>query len=123
MLSTPSPCWPVAQVVELRRVLLAIAASAPAATGAAGATPDADRQAELLHQLRHDCGSCHGITMAGGLGPALLPAQLAGRGDEELARIVLDGVPRTPMPAWRTLLTEDEALWLVQRLKEGLDEE
>ena len=90
---------------------------------AAAAAPDADRQAELLHRLRHDCGSCHGMTMAGGLGPALLPAALEGRSDEELARIVLDGVPRTPMPPWRFEITEDEALWLVGRLKEGLDED
>lgn len=123
MLSTPCPSWSVAQVVELRRVLLVTGAGALAATGAAGATPDADRQAELLHQLRQDCGSCHGITMAGGLGPALLPEVLAGHSDEELARIVLDGVPRTPMPPWRTLISEDEVLWLIRRLKEGLDEE
>jgi cytochrome c55X len=63
------------------------------------------------------------MTMRGGLGPALLPATLAGCSDEELAAIVLDGIPRTPMPPWRALISDDEALWLVERLKEGLDEE
>jgi cytochrome c55X len=88
---------------------------------AAAAAPGEARQAELLHRLRHDCGSCHGMTFKGGLGPALLPATLAGRAEEELARIVLDGIPRTPMPPWGVELSEAEALWLVRRLKEGLD--
>jgi cytochrome c55X len=57
------------------------------------------------------------MTMRGGLGPTL-----AGRSDEELAAIVLDGIPRRPMPPWRALISDDEALWLVERLKEGLDE-
>ena len=109
-------------MAERGRFLLAGGAIVLTAAAALGATPDADRQAELLHWLRHDCGSCHGMTMRGGLGPALLPATLAGRRDEELAEIVLDGIPRTPMPPWRALISDDEALWLVERLKEGLDE-
>jgi hypothetical protein len=36
------------------------------------------RQKELIHLVRQDCGSCHGMTLQGGLGPALLPAN-AGR--------------------------------------------
>lgn len=108
-------------MAEPGRALIAGGMIALVSAGAALGAPDADRQAELLHRLRHDCGSCHGMTMAGGLGPALLPAALEGRSDEELARIVLDGVPRTPMPPWRFEITLDEALWLVGRLKEGLD--
>lgn len=88
---------------------------------AADAAPSEARQAELLHRLRHDCGSCHGMTLKGGLGPALLPANLAGRAEDELLRIVLDGIPRTPMPPWDVELSEAEVLWLVRRLKEGLD--
>ena len=40
-------------------------------TGAAVAQdgPSAARQDELLHLLRQDCGSCHGLTLRGGLGP------------------------------------------------------
>lgn len=103
---------------------LPVGAAVALAAGAAAADAiDVGRQAELLHRLRHDCGSCHGMTMQGGLGPPLLPATLEGRADEELARIVLDGVPRTPMPPWRIEITEDEALWLVGRLKGGLDED
>lgn len=86
----------------------------------AAAEPDAARQRELLHLLRHDCGSCHGLTLKGGLGPALLPDDLAGRPEEGLVQIVLDGVPGRPMPPWRGLLPEDEVAWLVARLMEGI---
>ena len=36
-----------------------------------GASPDAARRAELVTLVRQDCGSCHGLTLKGGLGPAL----------------------------------------------------
>ncbi len=110
-------------MAEVCRALVAGAAAGLAFATTAGAAPDAERRAELLHRLRHDCGSCHGMTLAGGLGPPLLPAALEGRGVEELAAIIIDGVPRTPMPPWGTEITDDEARWLVMRLKEGLDEE
>ena len=86
------------------------------------AEPDAARQAELLHRLRHDCGSCHGMTMKGGLGPPLLPEVLAGRDDAELARVIVDGRPGTPMPPWDFEISDAEAEWLVRALKKGLDD-
>jgi cytochrome c55X len=81
--------------------------------------PTPARQAELLHRLDQDCGSCHGLTRKGGLGPALLPVDLADKSRDSLVAIVLDGVPGTPMPPWRGELSEDEAAWLVDRLLEG----
>jgi cytochrome c55X len=33
--------------------------------------------------------------------------------------IILDGVPGTPMPGWRPLITEAEARWIAGTLKEG----
>jgi cytochrome c55X len=83
--------------------------------------PPVERQAELLHLLRHDCGSCHGLTMGGGLGPALSPQALAGKDDQVLTAIVLDGVPGTPMPPWRTELSRDDAAWMIARLKAGIE--
>ncbi len=77
-------------------------------------------KAELLRLVRHDCGSCHGLTLKGGLGKPLLPKNLAGRDARTLARIILDGIPGTPMPAWRGILTERDALWIARKLKEGL---
>lgn len=79
------------------------------------------QQQSLMNLLRQDCGSCHGLTMKGGLGAPLLPETLAGKPDEALAEIILDGLPGTPMPAWRPLLTEAEAAWMVKRLKQGLE--
>lgn len=85
----------------------------------ANAGPDAARQDELLYLLRHDCGSCHGMTRKGGLGPALLPGNLRERSREVLVATVLDGRPGTPMPPWRGQLTESEARWLVDMLRAG----
>ena len=84
------------------------------------ADPAKSRQQEILHTVRHDCGSCHGLTLKGGLGPPLVPATLAAKPNDVLIEIILDGVPGTPMPPWKFLLTEGEATWLVQRLKQGL---
>lgn len=80
---------------------------------------DVPRQAELLYFLKHDCGSCHGLTRSGGLGSPLLPEALAERSDEDLVEIILEGLPGTPMPPWKALLTEEEALWLVHAIKEN----
>ena len=40
-----------------------------------------DRRQELHNLLIQDCGSCHGLKMRGGLGPALLPDMLQGKSD------------------------------------------
>jgi cytochrome c55X len=85
----------------------------------AGDGPDSARQDELLYLLKHDCGSCHGMTRKGGLGPPLLPGNLRGQSRERLVDAVLDGRAGTPMPAWRGQLTEAEARWLVEVLRTG----
>jgi cytochrome c55X len=75
------------------------------------------RAAELEHLVLQDCGSCHGLTMKGGLGRPLTPEALAHADRDTLALIVLDGVPGTAMPPWRPLLSEAEALWIADYLK------
>lgn len=107
------------------RVASALAASAAAigatmAMAGSSATPSPERQAELIYRVEQDCGSCHGLTMKGGLGPALLPATLADKPDDLLAEIVVNGVPGTPMPPWAFEIDRDEAVWIVQQLKKGL---
>ncbi len=77
------------------------------------------RQAELIHLVRQDCGSCHGMTLKGGLGSALLPDSLQQLDAETMAWIILEGKSGTPMPAWKGLLTREEALWISRQLKEG----
>jgi cytochrome c55X len=89
---------------------------------AAAGEPSPERQATLLHRLKHDCGACHGITLKGGLGPPLRPADLAERADAELIEVVLEGRPGTPMPPWAFEISHDEAAWLIARLREGLDD-
>lgn len=76
------------------------------------------RQAALQHMVAQDCGSCHGLTLKGGLGSPLTPAALAEAEPETLATIILDGLPGTAMPPWRPLLTDEEAIWIARYLKE-----
>lgn len=85
----------------------------------ASAALDAARQAELLYLLKHDCGSCHGMTRKGGLGPPLLPDNLRDRPPMLMENTVLYGRPGTPMPPWRGLLTEQEVRWLVEAIRRG----
>jgi len=85
----------------------------------AGDVPDTARQDELLYLLKHDCGSCHGMTRKGGLGPALLPDSLREKPQALLVNTVLDGRPGTPMPPWRGELSEQDARWLVEVLRKG----
>ena len=80
---------------------------------------DSARQAELLYLLKHDCGSCHGMTRKGGLGPPLLPGNLGRRPQLLFVDTILDGRPGTPMPPWRGLLTEQDAQWLVEAMRRG----
>lgn len=82
---------------------------------------DAERRAELLDLLRQDCGSCHGLTLKGGLGPPLTPDALATRDAATLTAIILNGVPGTPMPPWTPILAPEEARWLVGILR-GVEE-
>ncbi|MBL8670666.1 MAG: cytochrome c [Alphaproteobacteria bacterium] len=98
--------------------LLRAAVVASGVTAAAAA--DAQEPAWLANLLRQDCGSCHGLTMRGGLGAPLLPERLAGKPDEALAGLILDGLPGTAMPPWRGILSEADALWMVRQLKQGI---
>ncbi len=79
------------------------------------------REAEILHLLKHDCGSCHGMTLQGGLGPSLRPERLKLFSESQLAIVILHGRPGTPMPPWNPFLTEQEALWLAGLLKKGIE--
>ena len=80
----------------------------------------ATRQTELLYLLKQDCGSCHGMTLKGGLGPALLPETLNGKPRELLVTAILEGRHGTAMPPWKAMLTPDEAEWLAVQLQTGV---
>ena len=77
----------------------------------------AERQAELRHLLAHDCGSCHGLRLTGGLGPPLTPAALGHKPTPALTAAIRYGRPGTPMPPWSGLVSAEEARWLVELMK------
>jgi len=106
----------------MTRAWLCVASLALLCSSASVSQADVDnaRQIELMHLLKQDCGSCHGMTLKGGLGPALLPAMLEGKSTDFLVTTILDGRENTAMPPWRPLLSEDEALWIAQQLKRGV---
>lgn len=89
----------------------------------AAVEPDGARQKALVHMVRQDCGSCHGLTLKGGLGPALTAAALAGKPAASLAATIIHGRPGTPMPPFAGILSEAEAGWIVQRLLIGFPTE
>jgi len=102
----------------MHRILLAFAASCLLGTASSTvAEPVSDRRAaELEHLVRQDCGSCHGMTLKGGLGPDIRAERLASADPATIAAIILDGVPGKPMPPWRSLLSEADALWIAHYL-------
>ncbi|MEJ1157650.1 c-type cytochrome [Prosthecomicrobium sp. N25] len=99
-----------------RAAILALMLAAPAVQAA---EPGPARREALRNLLVQDCGSCHGLTLKGGLGRPLTPDAVADRSAEALAAIILDGVPGTPMPPWRGLLTPEEALTIADIIKRG----
>jgi cytochrome c55X len=82
-----------------------------------------NRQQSLMYLLKQDCGSCHGMTMKGGLGPALTPDALKGKPRALMVNAILYGRPGTPMPPWKGMLSEEEAAWMVDELYHGITNE
>ena len=83
------------------------------------ASADSVDRRQLEHLLLQDCGSCHGLRLTGGLGPAITPEALAGKPRDSLIATVAHGRPGTAMPGWSALLNDGEITWLVDRLLQG----
>lgn len=83
------------------------------------AAPSPEREAELRNLLIQDCGSCHGLRLRGGLGPALLAEQLQGKSSDYISTVILQGRPGSAMPGWSPLLSAAEARWMAQLLLQG----
>ncbi len=93
----------------------AFAAVAIAVTAQASET-----QGKNLRRLvLQDCGSCHGMTLEGGLGPAITPAALQGRDPAEITAIIREGRPALAMPGWGPLLAPGEAESIAAGLLDG----
>ena len=94
-----------------------------AAQSAPGEPPTPERQRELVRMVRQDCGSCHGMHLTGGLGPALTKEALAGKPLESLQATILRGRHGTPMSGWQSLLSEADARWIAEQLLAGFPKE
>lgn len=103
----------------MRQLLVSLAIVLPMAVGAIAGDLSEARKAELSYLVRQDCGSCHGMTLKGGLGSALTSERLADEDTEALAAIILHGIPGKPMPPWSGLIAEREAIWIAEALKKG----
>ncbi|WP_260023513.1 c-type cytochrome [Ruegeria conchae] len=99
------PGW-TARAVLTTAVLVATSAFA-------ADTLDPNALKRLVHQ---DCGSCHGLSLKGGLGPDLRTETLEHYDADVLTGVILDGIPDTAMPPWRPLISEEEAEWIARYL-------
>ena len=110
--------WAVGIAVTLA-ILSGISLSALAALPAGNdpITVSQARASALRHLLTQDCGSCHGLSLGGGLGPSLQPQSVANKPVEFLAYTILNGRPGTAMPPWSPFLTESEGVWLAREIK------
>lgn len=98
--------------------LLLVALSLLPLAGVAEVGLDQRRQQALIYMLHQDCGSCHGMRLTGGLGPALLSAELQQKPDSYLRQVISKGVPNTAMPPWDNILEPAEIDFLVTYLKQ-----
>ncbi len=80
------------------------------------AEPNPERQADIRNLLKHDCGSCHGLTLKGGLGPSLLAADLRYKTTDFLIDTIQNGRQGTAMPPWKPFINEAETRWLIHTL-------
>lgn len=103
----------------LRRIGLGAAVWALLAASALAQMPTPERQQALVRMVRQDCGSCHGLHLTGGLGPALTPEALADKPLDSMAATIYGGRPGTPMAPWKAMLNEADALWIAQQLFAG----
>lgn len=102
-----------------RKQALCLAVLACMPTTVFAAENPAHTETQLANLVLQDCGSCHGMTLKGGLGPPLRPGDLELLPVEAIAAIIREGVPKTPMPPWKALLTPEEIDWISRQLKSG----
>ncbi len=86
---------------------------------AAPAEPSAEHRTQLIRMVRQDCGSCHGIQLTGGLGPALTRELMAQIPLDSLFAVIYHGRPGTAMPGWKTMISEQDAHWIARQLQQG----
>ena len=101
----------MAKALALILCLVGLVASAGATEISGG------RALELERLVIQDCGSCHGLTLKGGLGRPITKDLMQHYDRDVLRDIILDGIPGTAMPPWRPLISEADALWIADYLR------
>jgi DNA-binding beta-propeller fold protein YncE/cytochrome c553 len=94
--------------------LSVFAAALFASVAAHAATPET----EALY--RQHCGECHGNDRLGGMGPALLPENLARLRKPAAAELIAKGRQQTQMPAFGDKLSAEQVQGLVEMIYEPL---
>lgn len=89
-------------------------------TASGAAEISAPRMTELENLVQQDCGSCHGLTRKGGLGPDIRADTLSGYQPEGLASIIKYGIDDTAMPPWGLLLSDEDINWIAEYLLKDL---
>jgi cytochrome c553 len=74
---------------------------------------------ELIYIVKHDCGSCHGMTLKGGLGPSLLSERMKLQPLEVIKNTIMMGRANTAMPPWQNLLSHEDIEKIAILLREG----
>ncbi|PKO37984.1 MAG: cytochrome C oxidase Cbb3 [Betaproteobacteria bacterium HGW-Betaproteobacteria-6] len=69
--------------------------------------------ADVAANYKQHCASCHGEARLGGIGPALIPENLARLRKHEAEKVIRDGRPATQMPGVGDKLSADEIKALV----------
>jgi hypothetical protein len=95
-------------------VVLLVAASALHAEPGA---PD-----RVLQLYTEHCAACHGVDRLGGIGPALLPENLARVRRPDAAQAIAAGRPATQMPAFSDRLSSEDVQALVELIYTPLPE-
>jgi cytochrome c55X len=101
-------------------ITLLLLALSPLPVAANATELSTDKKDELINLLRQDCGSCHGMTLKGGLGPSLLPERIGALPPDFLIDTVLEGRKGTAMPPWKNMLSREEVSWMVKQLQKGV---
>lgn len=100
-------------------VFVALVLSTAGGSAYAQSAPGDLRQSELNRLMLQDCTQCHGMRLTGESAPPLAGKALADKPTAQLVEVIMQGRHRSPMPAWASKLSESEAEWIVQRLREG----
>jgi cytochrome c55X len=106
--------------IKLLRLILLVLILIPVFLTVAGVIeqpPGSQRQQQLRQVLAQQCSVCHGNELQGDVGPPLNAKTLAGKNEQMLVATILEGRDGTVMPSWEWMLRENDALWLVQLLR------